>query len=679
MNSQKLEIIEQLFQPDAPLLEQNLKDYKQKYPYDADMFLLEAYWQLTNGNLAQAKHLLSLSQKYNYYDVDTYFLLGEWHLLAKEYYDAIEYYTIAYSFNCYFQQNYLFYSEAVYENKIQQTQQLLKEVISKGDARDEALYQEKLQTYSARLEYGFDLFSNLIQCNKKQIGESILLTGDAKRFCGYGNPLNSYSFECFETKSLFRFKGELLKIQQEGNSFHTEKNGSFLVPIASRKPENLLTFCQGDHSLNSIQVEENHFNYYRVEGETQISSQYPMIIGEPVLIGHQPSRKKLVISFFVDGLSQKVLAEEGLQHLMPNTFRFFSRGLICENYFTASDWTYPSLASFVSGIPLSDHMMFHPAVNKPLPSDQKILFEYIKEAGYYTAMINGDYRSSSTLGYTRGIDRYVAHNYHHLREGYVISDAIEHIEAFKETDQYLWLTYADLHDIADEYDLALSIQTKLSLKEREKAEKSSTSVKQKYSPEKRTSYIHALQIADIRFQALYDYLEQNYTEEEYIITLFGDHGQTYLLPPGEHHLARYHSNVGFMVRGGGLHGNSKEYMAAVDYPHILCKLAGCSTLPGTSEHTGAGILPKVFGGTKERAFTITETIHPGDPYEAAIHTKDHVFYLTSENTVTEYGRLDPGAFKTKLLDLKGNNLNQPEQEDYYIQQIKERLKYIFAY
>lgn len=44
------------------------------------------------------------------------------------------------------------------------------------------------------------------------------------------------------------------------------------------------------------------------------------------------------------------------------------------------------------------------------------------------------------------------------RAEHEIINAIEHIETFKDTDQYLWMTVGDLHDIADGFDLSLAVQ-----------------------------------------------------------------------------------------------------------------------------------------------------------------------------------------------------------------------------
>lgn len=677
MNNQKEQIINHLLNHDFHNLEKSFHHYEQTYPFDVDMYLLKGFFYLCMENQSEARKYLLLSRKHNYYDVDTWFLLGELNTLEKNYLDAIEYYSFANTLNTYFKQQYLFYEDSLCMKKIDAAQQLLDVAITSYEDIMVAAIKKQLQGLNYKLGTVFNLFDDIIRSPKNAIGEIFFFPQDKKRFCAYYHPTSAYLYDSFEIKSLNLTKGELLKIYDEGNIFSLDTKETFLLPIASKEIENKIQIQSKTtkESITAQIVTKNHFNYFRIDDDVTIETEKPVILGEPVPLQHDASRKKLVISLFVDGISQKLLQEEGLQQVMPNTYAFFSKGMMCENFFTTSDWTYPSLASFVTGYTLPQHMMFHPILNKPLPEDTKTVFEYLKDGGYYTTMINGDWRSSGTYGYTQGIDRYVAQNglYYRMEQG--ISDAIEHIDAFRETDQYLWITAADLHDIADEYDLATGIQTQLPLSARQTAEKSLTSVKQNYSPQKRTAYIRALQMADLRFQSLYDYIESHYEEEEFIVTLFGDHGQTYLLPPEEHHLARYHSNVGFMVRGGGYTGTCKEYMSAVDYPNILCKLANVGTAVTGTE----GQLPKVFGGEKERAFTITETIHPNDPYMVSLHGKDHTFYLTTENVITNDGRLASGSFTANLVDAEGKQMERPELVDYYINYLREHLKYILQY
>lgn len=173
---------------------------------------------------------------------------------------------------------------------------------------------------------------------------------------------------------------------------------------------------------------------------------------------------------------------------------------------------------------------------------------------------------------------------------------------------------------------------------------------------------------------LYDYLEKNYNDDEYVICIFGDHGQTYFAKPEEQHLTRTHSNVAFMTRGGGVSGVSEEYFSSECMPAVMCKLAGIDACLSYMD----GVLPRTYGGDKESEFALTETIHPGDPYMCAIHSKENTFYLTTDNVVTGYGRLEAGEYKTWLYDKDNNLIKNPELEKEYIDYIKEHIKYILS-
>lgn len=673
------QIISELFDKNnlhKDLLLDKISKYKKQYPYDPDMYLLEGYYYLLQGCVLKAKESLKLSLKYNPYSIDTYFLLGDVFILEKEYCEAVRYYSLAMYMNEKIRQPCIFFNSHLWGEKIAKAEKHLENMVNSGKIK---IQDVKILNY--QMKHNFEISDNILNTNYNYIGENLYLHNGEVWFGAYADITEGFIDHMdLLPKNLMRCKAEILKVYVEKNSLSVLTNEKVLLPVASKKPENNISFMFESGKI--IKVRQNNintFSYFRIEENTEITSEYPMIIGTPIALKHEIPRKKLIISFFVDGLSQKLLQEAGFEDVMPNTFRFFKKGLICSNFFTTSDWTYPSLASFVSGVTLPEHMMFHPQVNKKLPEDRKIVFEYLKDAGYYTSMINADGRSSATYGYIRGIDRYIARHALYYRGSQTIADAIEHIETFKETDQYLWLAYNDLHDIADDLDVPAVLQAHMDMEICAAEEKSITSVKQSSSLRKRQRYIKALKTADLRFQMLYDYLERNYNDDEYIVTMFGDHGQTYLLQPGEHHLSRYHSNAAFMVRGGERdnykRGLCEEYISAIDYPNILCRLANVKEPISDTQ----GNLPKVFGGMEERQYTITETIHPNDPYEVAIHAKDHIFYLTTENRITEYGRLDVGNYDSRLSDLSGKTIYNSELTNFYLKLTGERLKYIINY
>ena len=102
-----------------------------------------------------------------------------------------------------------------------------------------------------------------------------------------------------------------------------------------------------------------YINYRVPKGKVLISSEdREFRLGEVVPIIHDRKRKPLILNIFVDGLSQTVL-ENHMEMLMPNTYRFFREGMICTNAHTAGDWTFPSIASIVTGQTMANHKMLH--------------------------------------------------------------------------------------------------------------------------------------------------------------------------------------------------------------------------------------------------------------------------------------------------------------------------------
>lgn len=478
---------------------------------------------------------------------------------------------------------------------------------------------------------------------------------------------------------LVRTKGELLSAKRCAEYIVEGGTKEYIVPIAMER-NGYIMFKTKEDSYSVPDYNPYSFNYYKVQNGTVITGSGDLIVGSPVPIKMDKNKKKLVLSIFVDGLSYSILKGENFKKNMPYTYEYFKEGLVFENAINTGEWTYPSIASYVCSLDTTHHMLFHHTLEYPMPEDVPTIAETFHDAGYYTSKYCGNWRIIPGYGHDRGYDRFV---YQHQLVGFkvheVVSDAINQIEAGKELNQYMWISIGDLHDIADKTKLPFSVQRDIPLKNRVYHETGATSVKQKYSYDDKLAYTKMAKHIDGWLHILFQYIEENYNSEEVVVSLFSDHGQGYLIEREDaHFLSAERSNVPMMFKGGLATGKGycEEVVSALDYANILRKVSGLEDISVTTD----GNLPEIFGG-KRREYAYTESIHPGDPYQAAIFSPDKsvVFFFCSDEQVLEDGRFWLKNYNYWLEDMSGNRLSDDEKEKYFLRIVMDHIAPILMY
>lgn len=486
-----------------------------------------------------------------------------------------------------------------------------------------------------------------------------------------------------QNMDVIHLKGEFLHVQEGQevrivDSGHSGEKIEYLLPIACSERNTLHMFRTKGTEFPVAQYSPNQFGYYRIPNDTHIISTKKSYYGTPIPLKRDSGKKRLVLSIFLDGMAQQIIQGEDFEKIMPYTYRYFKKGTICNRAYSASEWTQPSIATYVTGLDTTHHMLLHNILDSPIPLDVPTIAEYFKNDGYYTANIAGDWRITPTNGHDRGYDRFV---YQHQKAGFkvqeVIAEAINHLEAFQDVNQYFWISIGDLHDVADGDNLPLEVEKDLSLAQRTYEDKGKTSAKQAYSNNKKAAYIRLATHCDRWLQTLYSYLEEHYNEDEIVVSLFADHGQGYLVEEGRHFLSKERSNVAFMFRGGAAEGNGvvEELMSTCDYSCILRKLAGVE-LP---EVPTDGRLPKIFGGAEEREYALTESIHPKDPYQAAVFAKEETFFFVNPVPVTDEGRFELADYTYWLEDSQGNRIHNEELCEKYLNILLKHIAPILIY
>lgn len=654
-------------------LEDKIKEYEKACPMDLDLYWMKAEMQLLGGNGEMAYAVIKEGIRKNPYNMELNITARSVCKETERYIEAVRYNAI------------LTVLSSLFPNdvKVDSWNGELLEQIAKCGERDGAQedYQKELENLNKHFETAF----GLLDCTYYNEGWNLIGTiyediyGNQK----YNAYYDSIGLEFFipdiaqKYMSWWVTKLECREVRKV-NAFTLGSESEYLLPVLQENldasygilsPDGRKAICQNKKA--------QHFEYYRLPPATVLVSQKPLYIGNPIALKQEPRNKKLVLNIFVDGLSQKVIEEEKLSELMPFTNAFFSQGVHCTNVYSNGEWTLPSLATYVTGVCSPNHMLIHDTLTNVLPADVTVLAEYFKEQGYQTAKIDGDWRSTQSYGYGRGMERVLYQNQcSGMTTESVVADVLEHLELMKETNQFVWMGVGDLHDIADGFSQKPSVQVKIPFEKRSVEGQNATSVKQSYSENKRAAYIEQMKWIDGHLAALYRYIEDHYKNDEIVISMFGDHGQGYLVKPDEHFLAEGRSKVGMLFRGGFDRGAvCDELISTCDYLPILCKLAN---IPLKNEKID-GRLPVFFGGEEERKYVITDSIHPGDPYQAAVVSKDAVFYFTSEGLVGYDGRFALGNCTCKLLEQSGQECTDEETKKRYQDVLEQHIGGLVIY
>ncbi|MCY9546114.1 sulfatase-like hydrolase/transferase [Lysinibacillus xylanilyticus] len=415
----------------------------------------------------------------------------------------------------------------------------------------------------------------------------------------------------------------------------------------------------------------NQYNYLTFDpGEIEITANKPIFIGNPIALNDEPKKYRLVAHVFIDGLSGKYLEENDRELLIPNISNTFNSKYENTNCYASADWTFPSNAGLVTAMDTIAHGQYHSTFGHDFSEKQESLIEKIRKSGYFTASFTGDWRGTPPHGYGKSFDRIVFKNsMGGFGAGEIMEEVIDHLETFKEKNNYIWLVLPDLHDVADEIFPSINSQVNTNVLNRLFSKKGDTSVLTDYDKNKIIRYGEELKRIDLHLSVLFNYIKHNYDEDDVLVIIHSDHGQGYFEKEPNHFLNYGRTKVPFMLLGGGMQGTSDKLMSNLDiYPTILDLL----NIEYDKEKLHGKTLED-FGGT-QRKEVMTESYHPNQTYKAVIYTRDFQFYFETEDSVDNYGRVDLEHFKTDLIKLNDNlnDTNVEEIIDYYTNWILEK-------
>lgn len=420
-------------------------------------------------------------------------------------------------------------------------------------------------------------------------------------------------------------------------------------------------------------LDTEKFHYYTIPKGTklkvQTENQKNFVVGKPI-VNHNAAddKPRLILNIYIDDLSQLFLDTFGLENVMPNTARFFQKGTICTRAYVSAEWTHPSMASYATGLYTMGHRLIHPTYNTDAMYTLPLYAEVFQKMGYFCTSITGSARSTPIHGYAKGMDRSVYQkNYYGMDTGQVIEEIMEQLYAFPKQKHFIDAYLHDLHAIPKGEDNRPSTDIRTPLKFRLKEIENVKSVDLGYQ-EFRVAQCHAmLQRMDMLLGNLYAYVEANYQEDEYILSIVSDHGTSYV--SGSHQFDDKRLHIPMLFRGRNIPvGQCTELMQGLDLYPILLHSIGENSAPFPND----GNVPVYFGGEKAREYAFSESIYPGKQYFAGFYEQKRKFFFYLTECCTNDGRLPYADFNTKAVDLEtGEEITMSCTDD--IKQYQQKL------
>ncbi|NFE10608.1 sulfatase [Clostridium botulinum] len=637
-----------------------INKYEKKYSYDLDIYTIKAtiFFYKKQYEIAE-KILLDIYYKYEY-NFEVNYNLGIIYYYKNEYLKALEY----------------FYKLIMLdEERANCLQNLISNALRNVSKEDNYELMDRVSFYFSNIQRSFPYGGS----SESKYGKVMFKDKGNNYYCGiYDYYYQERNGLCLENEEKFKtlIKTEIFPSNLFSN-LKIKLNKDVIFPLMiSDDYQEVEVNVNGDTN-NLKYLLKDRFYYYKFNKNDQIEfkSSKKFILGNKIEIKKNKKLPSLILNIFVDGLSQKFIEENDLENIAPNIYKFFKEGTICSNTYSTGEWTYVSLASFFTGKTTANHRVFHPKFDTDNLNRNELYSEIFQKEGYLTAKIDGDWRSNPSIGYVKGINRYLYQpSIRGMHCDDIIIETIEHLETFKNNNNFLWICIPDLHDIADEYETRISTQVRSSINFRTFEKSQETSVRKKRDDKKSERFGIQLRRIDTYLSLLFNYIKDNYEENDFIVSLVADHGQGYLVKSDEF-LDEERTKVAMMFRGKNIpKGKCEEFIAGLDLFSIILK----SIYIKNYDKKDANI-PRYFGGNKERDYVYSETIFPNSPYQASINDKTHKFFFKSLENCTNDGRVKLEKYEISLINKITGIEESEKNHDKVLKYIDEVFNHIKEY
>jgi hypothetical protein len=458
-------------------------------------------------------------------------------------------------------------------------------------------------------------------------------------------------------KELLNYKYEIL----HGQKYSKDSECKIQIDSNSLIPFSIVNKNQSNEQSDKYNVEistndkeylfqnlsQNRFHYFPIKEKSNIklNCNYDFIVGTPLKLQQEKKhKKKLVLSIFIDGLASEIFKLESVKKLMPNTYEFFQSGSIMLNATTNADWTDPSVPSIFSGLHSINHRVFDEE-SPNIGCDYKLISEFFQEDDYLTAQFCSNYGKSPSGGYTKGFDRTIYKR--SMTVELIVNSFLEHIRTFEKRDNFIWLSIIDLHHFLDLVP-AISTQSLVDLEYHDYKDVKTKVVVGAYNMSRTKRFMAELKRIDFYLKTIFDYISNNYKDDEFIVSICSDHGQPYITHE-KPLFSRQRTAVPFMIRSSEVgHGILNHRIDNIDILPTILSLSKIRYNP----HQFDGVVPKIFGGNIDRKYSYVESIFDGKPYTVAIIDDEHRFYFETKDKVSRSNFFAFDEYNIKLVNSK---------------------------
>ena len=452
----------------------------------------------------------------------------------------------------------------------------------------------------------------------------------------------------------------LLPISIINEKISNEQDDKYIIKLKTNKVYSLENLAQ------------NRYYFFPIKSATtvSVSSEYPLVVGKPLLLDQSiKHKKKLVLNIFIDGLASEAFKGSSVEKMMPHSYNFFSNGFITLNSHINADWTISSVPSIFSGLYPKNHKVHSRNNYESFGSGYKLISEIFQENNYLTSQICSNYGKPPNMGYVKGFDRTIYQRSMSIDS--IVSAFLDHMQTFCNRDNYVWLSIMDLHHFLDIVP-AISTQKNISLQNSNYKDRKKKSVIPGQDLTRVERYIQELKRVDFYLKIIFDYIRENYSDQEVLVSLCSDHGQSYITKE-ESLFSEQRAMVPFMMKGTPKSFGMTDYrIDSIDLLPTILSFCDISY----DEKFFNGFFPKFFGGALDRKYSIAESIYPGKIYSAVITSDSHRFYFETINKVNPNGLFELKEYKTRILNrISGVDESSMLEDDkvFFTKMIKEHI------